>query len=315
MGTSTRALCLMDHGARGSGTAPGRAFAAALVALCAGGFSTAPLVGQDAVPPIPSDVPIRLVGHPSLDGSALAPYAGVRFAMGRVDKSGPASPAKPIDAVAYQTLTLRADRWEDRDVWIRSFEMARATGEVLGRGEIVLDRRTLAPLEATVERGGTEQVLEYDWDRHEVRQVSPPPESEAVSERLDLQALEAATHETWMAAIPWSEGLRVMIPTILAGGGGKWWAVPRVVGSEMVDVGDGVQRSAWVIDIDWWGMGPDHTMFTPGGRPDGTAGPGGKYWVLRDPPAGMPPVVRVQTEVDGTTDQVIQMQDGMPGAS
>jgi hypothetical protein len=289
-------------------------FVATLMALCAVGVSRAPLFGQDAVPHLPSDVPIRLVGHPGLDGSALAPYRGVRFAMGRVDKSRPATPAKPIDAVAYQTLTLRADRLGDREVWIRSVETARATGEVLGRGEIVLDRRTLAPVRATVERGGTEQVLEYDWDLHEVRQVSPPPEPDAGSERLDLKALEAATHETWMAVIPWSEGLRVMIPTILAGGGGKWWAVPHVVGSDMVDVGDGVERSAWVIDVDWWGMGADHATFTPGGRPDGTAGPGGKYWVLRDPPPGMPPVVRVQTEVDGSTVQVIQMQDGVPEA-
>jgi hypothetical protein len=36
---------------------------------------------------------------------------------------------------------------------------------------------------------------------------------------------------------------------------------------------------------------------------------GGKFWVLKDPPAGVPPVVRIQTEAARTVDRVKQLQD------
>ena len=57
-------------------------------------------------------------------------------------------------------------------------------------------------------------------------------------------------------------------------------------------------------------MGADNTVenHSRGGGANGTGGPGGKYWVLDDPPGGVPPVVRVRTEVDAATDSVIQIQ-------
>jgi hypothetical protein len=51
-------------------------------------------------------------------------------------------------------------------------------------------------------------------------------------------------------------------------------------------------------------------MFTAGGRANGSAGPGGKYWVLKAASEGVPPVVRIRTEVDNQSDMVNQMQDG-----
>ena len=87
--------------------------------------------------------------------------------------------------------------------------------------------------------------------------------------------------------------------------------MPRVVGTEEMDLGDGILRPAWVVEMDWWGMGADHATFTPGGGANGTAGTGGKYWVLKDPPEGVPAVARIQTEVDSSTDTVYQVQDGI----
>ena len=55
-------------------------------------------------------------------------------------------------------------------------------------------------------------------------------------------------------------------------------------------------------------MGADHETFTSGGGPNGSAGAGGKYWVLADPRPGVPRVVRIQTEVDANTDSVVQIQ-------
>jgi len=233
------------------------------------------------------------------------PYSEARFAMGRSDKSAPPRPSEPVEAAAYQMLSLVEDRVDGRDVWVRSFEIVLPTGETAAQGSIVLDRSTLAPISASVEQGGSKTTRRYDWDRYVVEETGP--DGDGAAESMDLSVLEAAAHETWMAAIPWEEGLRVMLPTILAGGGGKWWAVPHVVGSEAIDLGDGVDRMAWVVELDWWGMGKDHQTFTPGGRTNGTAGPGGKYWVVQDPPPGTPPVVRVLTEANEEVDQVIQL--------
>jgi hypothetical protein len=89
-----------------------------------------------------------------------------------------------------------------------------------------------------------------------------------------------------------------------------YWAVPRVVGSEKIDLGDGSPREAWVVELDWWGMGPSNTAenFSPGGGANGTGGTGGEYWVLNEAPANIPAVVRVRTEVNPEADSVIQLQ-------
>ena len=125
--------------------------------------------------------------------------------------------------------------------------------------------------------------------------------------------LEVGAHDVWMAALPLREGFVGRIPTVFASTGTKYWAVPRVVGSEPIDLGDGKPLEAWVVELDWWGMGADNTAenHSRGGGVNDTAGPGGKYWVLKEPPAGVPPVVRVRTEVDAGTDSVVQVQKGV----
>lgn len=75
-----------------------------------------------------------------------------------------------------------------------------------------------------------------------------------------------------------------------------------------MDLGDGSRHDAWVVELDWWGMGKDQNDFSPGGGVNGTAGSGGKYWVLKNPPDGVPPVVLISTEVAETVDQVMQLQ-------
>lgn len=85
--------------------------------------------------------------------------------------------------------------------------------------------------------------------------------------------------------------------------------MPRVVESEPFEIGDGVERRAWVVELDWWGMGAAVTTFTSGGGVNGSAAQNGKFWVLKGPPAGVPPVVRIQTEAALTVDRVNQLQD------
>ena len=272
-------------------------------------------LAQEGPPPIPVDVPLWMVGHGELDGSRLKPYSDVRFALGGAGKDGPLATGDRVEPAAFQVLSLTRERADDRDVWVRVAETYRAgEDEPVARAEIVLDRHTLAPIRSLVEQGGTATTLEYDWGDHRVRQTAPEAEDGSPTEvTLDLMSLEAGAHETWMAALPFREGFRVMIPTLLGVGGGKWWAVPRVTGSADIDLGDGTDREAWVVEMDWWGMGADHATFTPGGGINGTAGSGGKYWVLKEPLPGVPRVVRIRTEVSADRDRVLQIQDWPSG--
>lgn len=277
----------------------------AAVVLTAAGLlvSGAGSGSAQGVPPIPTDVPVWMVGHASIDGRRLAEYDSVTFAMGGTDKEGPLGTGERIEARATQTMSLKPEERDGRAVWVRKVETRLANdGTVVAQAEIVLDRRTLLPLNSSVQQGGGSMSFDYDWTTYDVRSEGADPEA------LDMKVLEAGAHETWIAAIPWADGMRVMIPTILAGGGGKWWAVPSVTGSEDVDLGDGVRRATWVVEMDWWGMGADEAVFTPGGGANGSAGAGGKYWVLKEPLAGMPTVVRIQTEQDASVDRVTQIQ-------
>lgn len=277
----------------------------ALLVMGAGGTA-----GADAqsLAAFPTDLPVWMVGNAAIDGRVLTEYMEIEFAMGGTDKSGPLETGERVEARVLQFRSLRAEERDGRAVWVRSFESRRPDDPaVLVNGEIVLDRVTLAPLSSRIDQGGAVTTFEYDWTTFSVRS-SQGGEPEVV----DLKVLEAAAHETWVAAIDWSAGQRVMIPTILAGGGGKWWAVPRVTGAEDIDLGDGILRSAWTIEMDWWGMGRDQAVFTPGGGPNGSAGAGGKYWVLEEPVAGLPRVVRIQTEQDENVDRVLQIQGHDP---
>ena len=267
---------------------------------------------QDA-PPLPSDLPVWMIGGPHIDGARLQPFEKVRFALGGASKEAPLGLGEKIQEQAWQELTLRAEQIDGRDVWVRSFETFRVGDSLpVASGAVVMDRATLAPLSATLTQQGDTQVFDYDWNTYLIQpsrdgQVAGDPES------LDLVSLEAGAHEVWVAAVDWSSYSRAMIPTVLAGGGGKWWAVPRLVGTEPVDIGDGVERDAWVVEMDWWGMGRDHGFFTPGGGVNGSAGSGGKYWVLQDAPEGVPAVVRIRTEATPEGDRVNQLQGSAGG--
>lgn len=267
-----------------------------------------PSAGQGPEP-IPADAEVLLIGGSGLDGSDLAGRSA-KMAMGRTDKTGPLALGAVIRAGAVQSVRFeRLDR-EGREVLRRTSEVSRAgSDDVLMRASIDMDAATLLPLEARVEQGGAETVTEYDWERFVVR-TAGAPDSEIT---LDLPMLEVGAHDVWMAALPLREGFVARLPAVFGSTGTKYWAVPKVVGSEPIDLGSGEPLDAWVVELDWWGMGASNTAEnrSRGGGVNDTAGPGGKYWVLKNPPPGVPHVVRVRTEVDPSTDSVIQIQAGV----
>ncbi len=273
----------------------GLALALAIVAL--------PLAAETP-PPLPRDAPTLMLGTTAFDGAAISEHH-VTFAMGRAAKTGPLSLGEKIAAGALQESVLEKVETDRGTVLRRTSRIRRAgSDQVLAEASIELDPHTLRPLFSKTVQGGQESTVEYDWESFTIRRSS----GDEVS--LDLEMLEVGAHDVWMAALPLTHGFTARLPAVFASTGTKYWAVPRVVGSEKVDVGDGVARDAWVVELDWWGMGAANTAdnYSPGGGANDTGGTGGKYWVLDQPVAGQPSVVRVRTQVDDQTDSVIQLQ-------
>ena len=256
--------------------------------------------------PIPAEVDVLLIGSPLLSGRELGGREAT-MAMGRAGKSEPLELGAKLQVGALQAVRFETISEAGREILRRTTSVTRpGSDEVLMLATIDMDASTLLPLVARTEQGGAETVIEYDWDHFVVR-TNGAKESEIP---LDLPMLEVGAHDVWMAALPLRDGYVGRIPTVFAATGTKYWAVPRVVGSEPIDLGDGKPHEAWVVELDWWGMGVEntHENRSRGGGANGTAGPGGKYWVLKNPPRGVPHVARVQTEIDATMDSVIQIQ-------
>lgn len=274
--------------------------------------ATLPAIAADGPPPLPAEAPVLIAGHPAISGTALGVHRA-SFAMGGAGKEGPLALGEKITAGAYQESVLELVESGGRSVLRRSTSITRTgSDEVLARASIDMDPETLLPLVARTEQGGNATTLEYDWDSFTVRR-SPGSDGAPHDETaLDLPMFEVGAHDVWMAALPLEDGFTAKLPAVFGATGTKYWAVPRVTGSEKIDLGDGAPREAWVVELDWWGMGSSNTAdnHSRGGGANDTGGPGGKYWVLKETPANTPAVVRVRTEANPETDSVIQLQGG-----
>jgi hypothetical protein len=280
---------------------------AALAALL---LAAAPLGAQEPdVPPIPMDVPVFLVGDPRIDGSSLQPYE-VAWAVGTAGKQGPLARGERVPAGGISLQKLERAELDGRPVWRRTLVRKPAGSDVeLMTAIIYMELETLRPIRAMAEQpGGSRMGFDYDWDAYVVRPLGAGEDTPPVM-TMDLTMLESGAHDVWMAALPFDDGFAAKLPVLQASTASKHWVVARVVGSEVVDPGDGSELDAWVVELDWWGMGADPSYFPGGGR-NGTAGTGGKYWILKDPPPGMSRVFRVRTEINENADVIVQMQGG-----
>jgi hypothetical protein len=284
----------------------------ALIALLIAADPGVAQTSQEGAPPIPMDIPVFLVGDSRIDGAGLQPYEGV-WSIGSVGKAGPLEIGEKIQAGNVSVQKLERVELDGRPVWRRTIIRKPAGSDtVLATISVYLEVETLKPLRATILQPGRQEMgFVYDWDEDAIHTLGGPSGAGVPPVMsMDLKMLEAGAHDVWMAALPYEEGFTAKIPVLMASAGAKYWAVPRVVGSETVDLGDGTQLDAWVVELDWWGIAGDSSYFPGGGRND-TAGTGGKYWILKNPPPGVGKVFRVQTEIDRNTDVVIQMQNGL----
>ncbi len=262
-----------------------------------------------ADPPSLPTAPVLLIGDPGIDAGKVVDHQAT-FALGR------AAEHQALEtAGAFQESTVERLRVGDRSVLRRVHTVRRPDSEqVLSRASIDVDPATLLPLSAEVEQRGNTLRFDYDWERYVVRRSPGSDGAEADEMSLDLAMFEVGAHDLWMASLPYEEGFTARVPVLFAATGTKYWAVPRVVGSEKVDLGSVGSRDAWVVELDWWGMGADNIVdnHSSGGGKDGTAGPGGKYWILKQAESGLPRVVRVRTEIDPAHDSIVELQPAGP---
>jgi hypothetical protein len=262
---------------------------------------------EPGVPPIPMDIPVLLVGDPRINGLILEPYEGT-WAVGTIHKDRQLRLAERIEASNLSQQKLERVELDGREVWRRTIiQRAADTGEELITALIYMELVSLRPIRALASQpNGARVGYEYDWDQHVIRPFGAADDRPPLMS-MDLEMLEAAAHEAWMAVLPYRNDFTAKIPVMMASAGAKYWAAPRVVGTEEVDIGDGIDREAWVVELDWWGMGSDTSYFPGGGRND-SGGTGGKYWILKDPPPAVGHLFRVRTEFDENTDVVVQLQ-------
>lgn len=280
-----------------------------LLTLLLVSWVSAPLLAAPP-PPLPETAPVLLVGSPSIVAGSVSHHQAT-FSMGRAGKDGPLALGEKITAGALQESVLEETTTERGAVLRRTNRVRRpGSDQVLAEASIEMDPKTLLPLVATTTQGGQTSTLEYDWTNFTIRQTPGADGSESTSMQLDFEMLEVGAHDVWMAALPLREDFTARLPAVFASTGTKYWAVPRVVGSERIDIGHGGKHDAWVVELDWWGMGAANTVdnHSKGGGVNDTAGAGGKYWVLKKPVDGTPRVVRVRTEIDAQADSVIQLQ-------
>ncbi len=278
-----------------------------LCALLTVSILATPTRAAEEIPPLPKNLPVLLAGHPDVTGSGLSPYTAT-FSMGRSGKAEGLGFGEEIKAGANQSRVFELATRDGKKVLRRSSELRRTgADQVIGRSSIDVDPVTLLPLYAETERGGNLTIFTYDWTKFLITKTAGDTTTEIA---LDLPMLEVGAHDIWVGALPLKEGFSARLAAVFAATGTKYWAVPRVVGSEAVDIGDGTKRSVWVVELDWWGMGAQNTAenYTPGNGKNNSAGAGGKYWVLKIQEPGLPRVVRIRTEIDADNESVIQLQ-------
>lgn len=266
--------------------------------------------GAQQRPPLPTDVPVCRVGDPHIDGAALQPYSGA-WSVGPVAKDRRLRKGDIIRDGSISEQQLERVEVDGRPVWRRIIVRRLAPGgAAVLTATVELDLETLAPLRVELRTADREpQVFLYDWQDNVIRRQREEAGTPLLS--LDMVMLEATAHDVWMAALRYEEGVACRLPVVMASAGATYWVVPRLVDDEEVDLGDGTELDAWVVSLDWWGMGADTTYFPGVGRGP-SAGTGGIYWILKQPPPGVGRIFRVRTEIDSTTDVIVQWQAGAP---
>jgi hypothetical protein len=267
-------------------------------------------VRPQARPSVPSDVHVCTVGDPRIAGAALQPYSGT-WTVGSVAKDRRLRKGDIIRDGNISEQQLERIEVDGRATWRRTIvrRLARG-GAALLTAKVELDLATLAPLRAEVRTAdGEPQGFLYDWHDYTIRRLDDEGGPPLLS--LDAVMLEAAAHDVWMAALAYAEGFTCRLPVVMASTGATYWVVPRVIDDEEVDLGDGTELDAWVVSLDWWGTDAD-SAYLPGVGRGPSAGTGGTYWILKRPPPGVGRVFRVRTEIDATTDVIVQWQAGAP---
>ena len=205
-------------------------------------------------------------------------------------------------SLSWQQCVLQDGEWQDMGtvaeelVVIGSVIRHRQTGGrpdgVRTQSDTFLERSTFAPLriETEARRDGerlvyaVRELTELGYTGEEVRS----DERRALSGAITSSMLHGAAMGLPLAAMAYQEEPVSFLASMVAFDG-TYEVTATWVGTETM-VSNGVEFDAWMIDVAWLHL-ESGDVYAPG--PDGS---GGRYWVVSEPPAGVPYVPRYQTE-------------------
>lgn len=156
------------------------------------------------------------------------------------------------------------------------------------------DRVTLAPLRVATDAAGPDgqplansrYVLGPDGYHGEKHHGDA---SQSVSGPVSSREYHGMNLGLALATLDLSDGMSVELPVSMLSMDATYKAIATVNGSESLVVA-GRRVQAWLVDVEWRHLGIGD-VYPPG--PDAS---GGRYWIVTDPPTGVPHVLRYKTD-------------------
>ncbi|ANM29630.1 hypothetical protein ABI59_08630 [Acidobacteria bacterium Mor1] len=235
----------------------------------------------------------------------------------------PGDPALRGDALrpfeyTWEELLFRGGEWFDRgsridetlsragDTWVRTQTFRHKGWQATTT--VTLDARTLAPrrIERRLGDETPQPVLDrlkqvgfarwfvVEFEEHAYRLTREALDGTVEKEEgeLPLPLFDASTAGLVLAALPLAEGYRSRFAVAFlspADGTPTFYRmIARTTGRRELT---GHDTYAWNVDVDWAELGTGE-ISSPGGEDKA----GGAYWILTDPPAGLPFVPRYANE-------------------
>ena len=253
--------------------------------LLAAGWAPAP-----TPEPVRDDVaPLQEVGSSKVRGSKLKPFDAQWKGSG--------------GAVISEVATLEKVDGKRCYVWRQVWPMN--GGQLEMHSELVVDAKTLATISFQKQvvglppgagLGQRPTFMRWEFDGADYSLTTRVADQEATEDgSLPRASFEGSALGLVLAALPLKQGYSARLPIAMSLGLSAelttYMITARVVGTEKIAVPGGRKLKAWVVEVDWADLETEE-LSSKGGAEES----GGAYYVVTNPPKGLPHVLRYRNE-------------------
>lgn len=172
--------------------------------------------------------------------------------------------------------------------------------------ELTMDPRTLEVLsyqhhvqglpEGAGIGGGLSTIIRWEFEGPAfTRTVGEGEDAKTEALELDRAMFDGNALGLILAALPLKDDYSAKLPVAMSLNLSpeltRYWVGARVTGKESIPRDGGRDLEAWIVDTAWFDYGSG-ALTSPGGATRS----GGAYWVLTDPPKGVPHVLRYRND-------------------